>query len=188
MKFVACQGGADTSQGAFMSRWGALPARGAIFSNRDSIFLRLLFDATCLMSVSCLFWHLLSVRTLLCPCGRLHDPGAPGIGRQVVGVQTKRWGGRFFWWGGTCHPISIQSYAPVRTTPSCVYSRFRWNLVEGNLVLLWRHNFVTWPDLTIFFCQKLRKRRPISYGKFQRDTPNGVASSSEISCGVATTP
>ena len=107
-------GGADTSRGAFMSRWGALPARGAIFSNRDSIFLSLLFDATCLMSVSCLFWHLLSVPTLLCPCGRLHDPGAPGIGRQVVGWQTKRWGGRFFRWGGACHPISIQSYAPGR--------------------------------------------------------------------------
>ena len=101
-----------------MSRWGALPTRGAIFSNRDSIFLSLLFDATCLMSVSCLFWHLLSVRTLLCPCGRLHDPGAPGIGRQVVGWQTKRWGGRFFRWGGTCHPISIQSYAPAKHTPN----------------------------------------------------------------------
>ena len=56
------------------------------------------------------------------------------------------------------------------------------------LFLSWRHNFVTWPDLTIFFYQKLRKRRPISYGKFQHDTPNGVASSSENSCGVATTP
>ena len=39
----------------------------------------------------------------------------------------------------------------------------------------------SWPDLTrpIFFHQKLRKGCPISYGKFQHDPPNGVASSSE---------
>ena len=112
-----------------MSRWGALPARGAIFSNRDSIFLSLLFDATCLMSVSCLFWHLLSVRTLLCSCGRLHEPGAPGIGRQVVGWQTKRWGGRFFRWVGTCHPISIQSYAPgwIRPDPTPQIGTGAWD-------------------------------------------------------------
>ena len=119
LKLVAGQRGADTSRGAFMSRWGALPARCALFSNRESIFLSLLFDATCFMTVSCLFWHLLSVRMLICPCRRLHDPGAPGIGRQVVGWQTKRWGGRFFRWGGTCHLISIQSYAPATTVKSC---------------------------------------------------------------------
>ena len=134
MKFVAGQGGADTSRGAFMSRWGALPARGVIFSNRDSIFLSLLFDATCLMSVSCLFWHLLSVRTLLCPCGRLHDPGAPGIGRQVVGWQTKRWGGRFFRWGGMCHPISIQSYAPgqmSRKVKNAIFERKSFSMITS---------------------------------------------------------
>ena len=105
-----------------MGRWGALPARGAIFSNRDSIFLSLLFDATCLMSVSCLFWHLLSVRTYAGAYAHAPLPlrapswphGAPSIGRQVVGWQMKRWGGRFFRWGGTCHPISIQSYAPAQ--------------------------------------------------------------------------
>ena len=39
----------------------------------------------------------------------------------------------------------------------------------------------SWPDLTRpNFChQKLRKGCPISYGKFQHDLPNGVASSSE---------
>ena len=76
---------------------------------------------------------------------------------------------------------SISSTIPItvnRTTPSCVYSRFRWNLVEGCS----SYDVITsWPDLTRpnFFHQKLRKRCPISYGKFQRDSPNGVASSSE---------
>ena len=39
----------------------------------------------------------------------------------------------------------------------------------------------SWPDLTRpnFFHQKFRKWCPISYGKFQHDPPNGVASSSE---------
>ena len=39
----------------------------------------------------------------------------------------------------------------------------------------------SWPDLTwpIFFHQKLHKGHPISYGKLQRDTSNGLASSSE---------
>ena len=69
----------------------------------------------------------------------------------------------------------------IRTTPRCVYSRFRWNLVEGCS----SYDVIT--SSYHFFYQKLRKRRPISYGKFQRDTPNGVASSSENSCGVATT-
>ena len=58
------------------------------------------------------------------------------------------------------------------------------------LLLLWRHNFVTWPDPTNFFHQKFRKGCPISYGKFQHDPPNGVASSSEklMGGGVASTP
>ena len=86
---------------------------------------------------------------------------------------------------------SISSTIPItvnRTTPSCVYSRFRWNLVEGCS----SYDVITsWPDLTRpnFFHQKLRKRCPISYGKFQRDSPNGVASSSEkLMGGVASTP
>ena len=76
---------------------------------------------------------------------------------------------------------SISSTIPIpvnRTTPSCAYSRFRWNLVEGCS----SYDVITsWPDLTgpNFFHQKLRKRCPISYGKFQRDSSNGVASSSE---------
>ena len=57
---------------------------------------------------------------------------------------------------------------------------------------LWRHNFVTWPDLTTFFHQRLRKWCLISYGKFQHDTPNSPsvqASSSEKKLmGVASTP
>ena len=81
--------------------------------------------------------------------------------------------------------ISIQVN---RTTPNCVYSRFRWNLVEGcssyDVITSWPD--LTWPDH--FFHQKLRKRCPISYGKFQRDSPNGVASSSEKLMGGASTP
>ena len=120
MKFVSSQRGADTfSRGAFISRWGARPARGAVFNNRNSIFLSILPGTTCFMPVTCLCWHLLSVRMLLCCCGRLHDPGAPGIRRQVIGWQTKRRGGRFPGWGGTCHPISIQSDAPVARAPLC---------------------------------------------------------------------
>ena len=63
---------------------------------------------------------------------------------------------------------SISSTIPIpvnRTTPSCVYSRFRWNLVEGCS----SYDVITsWPDLTrpnLFF-QKLRKGCPISYGKY----------------------
>ena len=75
----------------------------------------------------------------------------------------------------------ITSTIPIqvnRTTPSCVYLRFCWNLVEGCS----SYDVITsWPDLTWpNFCRrKLREGRPISYGKFQRDTPNGLASSSE---------
>ena len=86
----------------------------------------------------------------------------------------------------------ISSTIPIqvnRTTPSCVYSRFRWNLIEGCS----SYDVITsWPDLTrpIFFHKKLRKRCPISYGKFQHDSPNGVASSSEklMGGGVPSTP
>ena len=65
-----------------------------------------------------------------------------------------------------------------RTTPSCVYSRFRWNLAEGCSLC---DVITSWPDLTWpnFFHQKLRKGRPISYRKFQHYTPNGLACSSE---------
>ena len=106
------EGRRHLSQGAFISRWGTRPARDAVFSNKDSIFLSLLFDTTYFMSVSCLCWHLLSVRTLVYPCGRLHDPGASDMGRQVKGLQTKRWGCRFFRWGCTCYPIS--TYTKLR--------------------------------------------------------------------------
>ena len=53
---------------------------------------------------------------------------------------------------------------------------------------LWRHNFVTWPDLTKFFHQKLRKGRPISYRKFQHHTPNDLACSSENLMGGSINP
>ena len=74
-----------------------------------------------------------------------------------------------------------------RTTPSCVYLRFRWNLAEGcssyDVITSWPN--LTWPTC---FHLKLRKRRPISYGQFQYDTPNGVTSSLEKIMGVASTP
>ena len=85
----------------------------------------------------------------------------------------------------------ITSTIPIqvnRTTPSCVYTRFRWNIAEGCSLC---DVITSWPDLTWpnFFHQKLRKGRPISYGKFQRDTPIGLASSSEkLMGGVASTP
>ena len=54
---------------------------------------------------------------------------------------------------------------------------------------LWRHNFVTWPDLTKFcFHERLRKGRPISYRKFQHDTSNGLASSLEKLMGGCINP
>ena len=73
------------------------------------------------------------------------------------------------------------------TTPSCVYSRFRWNLAEGCSLC---DVIASWPDLTwsFFFYQKLRKRRPISYGKFQHDTANGVASSKKKHGGCINPP
>ena len=71
------------------------------------------------------------------------------------------------------NPIQVN-----RATPSCVYSRFRWNLAEGCSLC---DDITSWLDLTWpnFFHQKLRKGRPISYRKFQHDTPNGLACSSE---------
>ena len=105
--------GGDTSLGAFMRRCGALPARGALFSNRDSIFLSLLFDATCL----CPFLPLLA------PFVRAHAPlslrasswpwGEWGARYRAPsgGVANEAMGWQIFRWGGTCHPISIQSYA-----------------------------------------------------------------------------
>ena len=63
----------------------------------------------------------------------------------------------------------ITSTIPIqvnRTTPSCVYSRFRWNLAEGYFLC---DVITSWPDLNWpnFFHQKLRKGRPISYRKFR---------------------
>ena len=92
----------------------------------------------------------------------------------------------------TASPIltPIISTIPIqvnRTMPSCVYSRFRWNLAEG-CSSYDVHNFVTWPDLTNFFHWKLRKRRTISYGKFQHATQIGVAFSSEKLMGDCINP
>ena len=73
-----------------------------------------------------------------------------------------------------------------RTTPSCVFSRFRWNVVRG-----WSSYDVipSWPDLTwpFFFCQKLREICTINYGKIKHDIPKSVASSSEKLIGIAST-
>ena len=84
----------------------------------------------------------------------------------------------------------ITSTIPIqvnRTTPSCVYSRFRWNLAEGCSIC---DVITSWPDLTwpFFFHQKLLKGRPISYTKFQHDTPNGLACSSEKLMGGCINP
>ena len=84
----------------------------------------------------------------------------------------------------------ITSTVPIqvnRATPSCVYSRFRWNLAEGCSLC---DVINSWPDLTwpIFFHQKLRKGRSISYAKFQHDTPNGLACSSEKFMGGSISP
>ena len=77
------------------------------------------------------------------------------------------------------HQLSpFKSIAPRQVAFTLKYCR--------RLFLLWRHNFLTWPDH--FFNQKLRKICPIRYGKFQHDTPNGVASSSEKLMGVASLP
>ena len=88
----------------------------------------------------------------------------------------------------TASPISHQSYqlAPFKSiAPGHAKLRLltiSLNLAEGCS----SYDAITsWPDLTKFcFHQKLRKRRPISYGTFQHDTPNGVASSSEKLMGV----
>ena len=52
------------------------------------------------------------------------------------------------------------------------------------LFLFWRHNFVTWHDLTIF-SPKVAQNTPHKLWKFQHHTPNGLASSSEKLMGVA---
>ena len=85
------------------------------------------------------------------------------------------------WPWNSCDVTPITSTIPIqvnRTTPSCVYSRFRWNLPEGCSLC---DVMTSWPDLTwpIFFHQKLRKGLPISYRKSQHDSPNGLSSSSE---------
>ena len=126
----------------------------------------------------------------ICPLAIGHCEVNRGQWPQVTLIDLKNLMMQGSWVTASHALTPIPSTIPIqviRTTPSCVYSRFRWNLVEGCSsydVITW------WPDLTwpFFFYQKLRKRRPITYGKFQRDTPNGVASSSENSCGVATTP
>ena len=71
----------------------------------------------------------------------------------------------------------ITSTIPIqvnRTTPSCVYSRFRWNLAEGCSLC---DVITSWPDLTNFFTKSCAKDSPISYRKFQHDTSNGLACS-----------
>ena len=54
----------------------------------------------------------------------------------------------------------ITSTIPIqvnRTTPSCVYSRFRWNLAEGCSLC---DVITSWPDLTNFFSPKVAQRTP----------------------------
>ena len=86
----------------------------------------------------------------------------------------------------------ITSTLPIqvnRTTPSCVFSRFRWNLVEGCSsydVIISRPD-LTWPIVFTKSCA-IDALLSISYGKLQYDTTNGVASSSENSWGVLPPP
>ena len=72
----------------------------------------------------------------------------------------------------------ITSTIPIqvnRTTPICVFSRFRWNLGGSSYDVIY-----SWPDLPwLLFYQRLRQKCLISNVKIQRDTPNGVTSSSE---------
>ena len=59
----------------------------------------------------------------------------------------------------------------IRTTQSCVVSRFSWNLVGGC------PTYVIAPSRNMtqhFFHQKLRKGCPISCRKFQHDMPNRI--------------
>ena len=56
----------------------------------------------------------------------------------------------------------ITSTIPIqvnRTTPSCVFSRFRWNLVEGCSSY---YVITSWPDLTwpVFFLPKVAQKMP----------------------------
>ena len=65
-------------------------------------------------------------------------------------------------WVTASHALTpITSTIPIqviRTTPSCVYSRFRWNLVEGCS----SYDVITsWPDLTWpFFLPKVVQKMP----------------------------
>ena len=77
-----------------------------------------------------------------------------------------------------CHQLfPFKSIAPHQVAFTHDFAK-----ILSNVVPLMT-NFVTWPDQTIFFYKKLRKRFPRSYGKFQHDSPNSVASSSEKRMG-----
>ena len=89
--------------------------------------------------------------------------------------------GRSQKWPDLRSPISkIRDIRFVGTDDLIIFRKFHnfpWNIVA---VARWETYFVVgsldltwWPDL------KLRKGCSISYGKFQHDPPNGVASSSE---------
>ena len=70
----------------------------------------------------------------------------------------------------------ISSTIPIqvnRTTPSCVYD---FAEILRRLFLLWRHNFVTWPDPTKFFSPKVAQRMPHKLWK--------ISARSSERCGV----
>ena len=87
---------------------------------------------------------------------------------------------------------SITSTIPMQvnrtTPPSCIYSRFRWNLIEGcssyDVITSWPD---TWPD-QLFFTKICAKDVPSAMKKNRHDTLNRVASSSEKLMGVASPP
>ena len=126
-------------------------------------------------------------------------PSAAALRAAVFALSAKNLGG-----GGNqpppgvhvkgSHPVMYwhQSHqlSPFKSiAPRQVAFTYDFAEILRRLFLLWRHNFVTWPDPTkFFFHQKLRKEFPISYGKFQHDPPNGVASSSEKLMGGCINP
>ena len=84
----------------------------------------------------------------------------------------------------------ISSTTPIqvnRTTPSCVYSRFRWNLVEGcssyDVITSWPA--LTWPN---FFTKKCAKDSPWAMENFSTIRQMVWRPAQKNSWGVASTP
>ena len=84
----------------------------------------------------------------------------------------------------------ITSTIPIkvnRTTPSCVYSRFRWNLAEGCSLC---DVITSWPDLTwrFFSTKSCAKDSPYAIENFCMILQTVWRAAQKISWGVASTP